>query len=338
MHLGRKRRGIIDFIKTNLWARNTEGDDGIAGTPAAAPAGDDVAPGSAFNDGIASATVTPGATETPAFDFSTAVPEAYKEKEWVQNILKSENPQEEFFKQYENAQTLIGKRPQGLTIPGDNATPEEVKAFHKALGVPDTVEGYDIKPTTWDEADKELGEYVNSNRSEGLLKDMKEAFMEEGIPPAKMQRLMEKYDKSFVKHNKEFFTTAIQANTELQADFDKTATEFFGTRKMQVLDAGNKILEATVPEKIQPFLKELDNRSLNIMAAALDSIRAKYIKEDNFGGSGDGGNAVSLDEIKNEGRRLMNLPAYGDPLHVDHDKTVALVNANYERQRNLSKA
>lgn len=46
-------------------------------------------------------------------------------------------------KGYLEAEKLIGKK--GVIMPGDNATPEEMKQFHAALGVPDTVEGYDLK-------------------------------------------------------------------------------------------------------------------------------------------------------------------------------------------------
>lgn len=46
-------------------------------------------------------------------------------------------------KGYLEAEKLIGKK--GVILPGENATPEEMKQFHTALGVPETIEGYELK-------------------------------------------------------------------------------------------------------------------------------------------------------------------------------------------------
>src|ERR1019366_8770265 len=53
--------------------------------------------------------------------FDSFVPDSYKSKEYVQNIAKAENPREELFKQYEHAQSLIGKQ-QTLNVPTGEST------------------------------------------------------------------------------------------------------------------------------------------------------------------------------------------------------------------------
>lgn len=50
----------------------------------------------------------------------------------------------EVAKELMNAQKLLGKKAVG--IPGKDSTPEEQRAFHKARGVPDDENGYDLAP------------------------------------------------------------------------------------------------------------------------------------------------------------------------------------------------
>ena len=40
---------------------------------------------------------------------------------------------------------LDASEPVSVTVPGENASPEEIAAFRKAIGVPDSADGYDIK-------------------------------------------------------------------------------------------------------------------------------------------------------------------------------------------------
>jgi len=45
-----------------------------------------------------------------------------------------------------NAQRLIGKK--GVILPTEKSTPEEIAEYRKAVGVPDTADGYGVKPET----------------------------------------------------------------------------------------------------------------------------------------------------------------------------------------------
>lgn len=50
----------------------------------------------------------------------------------------------EVLRGYINAQRLIGKR--GVFVPTEQSPPEEVAEYRKAVGVPETLEGYEAKP------------------------------------------------------------------------------------------------------------------------------------------------------------------------------------------------
>ena len=51
----------------------------------------------------------------------------------------------EAFRGFGNAAKMVGQKSAGVQVPGPDAKPEEVQAFHKALGVPESPEGYGIK-------------------------------------------------------------------------------------------------------------------------------------------------------------------------------------------------
>jgi len=64
----------------------------------------------------------------------------------------------ELAKSHFELQQLLGKKSSAVNIPGEKSTPEEIAAYRKAVGVPETVDGYNLKPeklpdgVTWDDA------------------------------------------------------------------------------------------------------------------------------------------------------------------------------------------
>lgn len=82
----------------------------------------------------------------------------------------------ELFKGIANLATLAGKKTEGIRVPGPDAKPDEIAEFRKALGVPDTVEGYEIaKP-------EELPEGVQW--SEDTIKEFAGLLHKHNVPPA----------------------------------------------------------------------------------------------------------------------------------------------------------
>jgi hypothetical protein len=71
---------------------------------------------------------------------------------------------------------------QGLRVPGEGASDEEVAAYRKAIGVPDDVKGYDFKP-------KEIPEGVTYD--EKRAGEMAALFHKHGVPLKVAQELVE---------------------------------------------------------------------------------------------------------------------------------------------------
>lgn len=87
-----------------------------------------------------------------------------------------------------HAWSLVGKKSEGIQIPGEGATPEEQAAFtaavNKARGVPESAEGYQIQKPA------ELPPGIEWD--EGAVSEYLAAFHELGLPPAGVQKLIAK--------------------------------------------------------------------------------------------------------------------------------------------------
>lgn len=87
-------------------------------------------------------------------------------------------------KSYDVAQRALGRKAQAVVPPNEKSTPEEIAEYRKALGVPDSPEGYKLKPeqlpegVTWDE---------------NVAKRAAELAHKHNIPAAAMSELM-KFD------------------------------------------------------------------------------------------------------------------------------------------------
>src|ERR1051326_3864274 len=78
--------------------------------------------------------------------FLNTVPDDYKEKDWVKDFAKRENPHAELFKEFENQKSLIGRKAEGLKVPGADAPDTDWQELYKALGVPEKPEDYKYEP------------------------------------------------------------------------------------------------------------------------------------------------------------------------------------------------
>lgn len=154
-----------------------------------------------------------------------------------------------------NLEKLIGfdKAGRTLVIPKDDATPEEVKAFHVKLGVPETPDGYKLK--------------LPDGTPEATTKAMQGWMHEAGVPPKSAEKLVE----SFVKFSGEQEATA---RAGLIADGDKAfaeQTSEWGKDAEANLELAKRFTAQALPEKVkldngtevgrQEFLETLFNRT-----------------------------------------------------------------------------
>ena len=105
-----------------------------------------------------------------------------------------------------NANALIGKK---LGVPNEKSSPEEVAAFRRAMGVPDSLDDYKLAPET-------LPEGMTWN--DDMAKPYAEIAHKHGIPPGAMKELVAQHAK-----------TEMFKMEAIQATFEKQRTEAVGT-------------------------------------------------------------------------------------------------------------
>lgn len=291
------------------------------------------------------ASIPPDTANDKQKSFSAVIPEEYKHKEHYQNMLKTDDPFTEMFKSYESAQAMIGQRA-GLQVPTAESTPEQVKEWRKATGVPDEIgEAYKPKPIEWADDDKDFAKVVTENRVGDVLTKLGAKAHELGVTPAQFQAIVETYDKEMVAGLKTTMGEQVKVMVERDKDFTTRINKMYGDKTQSVLDAGKALLQANVPAEVLQELQNAPPAALQALTIALANVGKKYIREDNFnsqGGLGGAANAyTSGKEVSEAANKLRNqTDAKGEviwlnPRHPEHKALVAKVNKMYEDNRAL---
>ena len=119
-------------------------------------------------------------TTAPADSQPVEKPEWLPEKFWREDKADIEA----LAKSYQGLEQLLGKKAHSVPVPNEKSTPEEIAAYRKAIGVPESPEGYKLKPeqlpdgVVWDE---------------NVAKRAAELAHKHNIPAAAMNELM-KFD------------------------------------------------------------------------------------------------------------------------------------------------
>jgi len=233
--------------------------------------------GTITNDGGTPGTpADAGATKS----FIDTLPEEYRTKEWAMNLNKrlstdpNLNPLHELVKEHDNQQSLIGRKADGLKVPGEGATAEEWKAFYNSIGVPETPDKYEY--TAPGEVPEHLKEYFSPD--EGLLSAMKEAAMRAGVRPEGFKLMAEALDK---------YTLDVleKQHSEMDATLTKLETDFkqkYGEKSNQVLGSWEKSLATSLGTERAGILEQLDPRVKVVLAEHFHSFASKYISEDSL--------------------------------------------------------
>jgi hypothetical protein len=262
--------------------------------------------------------------------FDKIVPDTYKEKEWVKNLSKTEDPTSEFFKQFEHAQSLIGSR-QGLAVPGEGATPEQVKAFHKALGVPDDVKAYEAKAPEWAPEDKPLADSLASMRPPGFMEALKKSAMEAGINPKQFQKVFADHEKLALTMLKNNEAARKQLETTKDTKFSEMVSSIHGQETSQVLDRGKKLVESLLDPRYIPAFKRADPETVALLAGAMDGVYKKFYTEDSFStGIGTSSPVAQGMQARAELFKLATKLSQMNQMDPNYDKLQRQVNEGYK--------
>lgn len=260
------------------------------------------------------------------------IPEAYRDRVWAQNFAKTADPVAEIFKSYDNAQKLIGQRPP-VTPPGDDATPEQIKAWRQYVGIPDDAGAYKYEAPKLEGDDARLVEHLNKERPAEFISAMAAKAHELGITPKQFAALAEAYDIGYINHNKATIMEMQQAEAAMNTDFESKAAAALGDRKEAVLKNGKTVLDKAIPadSPVRVYLGQFNNEQLTAVALVAGMMYDKYEREDGFGSKQVGAGAANKEQLEAEITSLMSQPAFRDKMHGDHAKVNTQINSLYER-------
>jgi hypothetical protein len=204
-------------------------------------------------------------------------------------------------KSYQGLEQLLGKKANSIVPPTEKSSPEEVAAYRKAIGVPESPEGYQLKPeqlpegVTWDES---------------VAKRAAELAHKHNVPAAAMQEFL-KFDMERAAMMNQAAATMIDAQLEAgRTELQKVYGDKFG-EKIEL--ARRAALTVGVDPASQGFVDPQVVKAIVSLAEKLSD--DKLVAGDQTGVSST--RARARDIMTNESNPLYAKYQEGDPETVD---------------------
>lgn len=313
----RTRMSVKRWIRTNLWAFND--DEGISTT----------VPMNSQDSGSKDA----GAT----FDLKSQIPDDLQDKEYFKNVLGSAEPVKELVTQFHNVQQLIGKK---SGVPGADAPVEDWDKFHESIR-PKTLDEYELKAFTHDEndeVDKQVVEFLKTQRGDDFEKGIKEMMHKRGLTKRQAEGLWEDYEARNFQTIKDHLKKQAEDKKALDDNFDDLVAKKFGGDKDKALKTGENFLKSLV-DVTAHGITQLPNELLVLFAEAAVNHAKKYDNQDTVitDPSKSISNDTSYEGLRATLHGLMKNEAYNNTFHAEHKGVREQAEAISKKLADLSK-
>ena len=238
--------------------------------------------------------------------FLESLPEAHREKPWAKEF----KDQEGFIKSFEDTKAALSRRPAG--IPDANATDEVKAAYHKARGVPESADLYELEA---------LPEgYEPTEADTKFRSDIKQIFHKANLDPAQAKSVENAWNILVGEVNE----AQAAAKGKLDSEFNTLISEIYGDTGDAVLASNKALITKHSDPRFAEHIGSLDNKTLMVLSTAIDGIKKEYIGEDDLPGGETPAplGAKTNDEIRAEMAKIMSSPEFSDPTHQGHTKAV----------------
>lgn len=222
---------------------------------------------------------------------SFSIPEQYADRGWTKTIQS----QEDLWKQFDNTQTLLGKRPAG--IPVKDAPQEEWDKFYASLGRPETPDKYEL-------SDKFEGLPDGTDLTESR-KMAAELAHKIGLSPQQANALWEGYMGIELESLKGQEAQKAEKEAALDKEFDELGGKLFGDQFEAVMKEAQNYLKAVLPEELGDVSQELAGNPKALLAmikianhaqTQTNKIKKEYGAEDKLA-SGEQSAGITVNEI-----------------------------------------
>lgn len=279
--------------------------------------------GTIFDDPTPPPAETPPAATPPAF----SIPDEYKDKSWAKSI----DSMDSLLKQFDNAQSLIGKKTIG--VPAEDASPEEWKDFYTKMGRPEAADAYEFEPQAAPEGFEIPDDFKRSEDEEKLLKGI---FHEAGLTKAQAKEVLKQTDKAFFEKYqeqvKEYEAQKAARDTEMVSLFEK----HFPGEKENAIAVAETMLKKYVPQGMEDEVRALDNKAMLALSSVLYKMHKESRAEGTFEKVGESSvAAVSPNDLRAEARKIMADPEYNNPFNKNQSAMAQKVKDLYARAQSL---
>jgi hypothetical protein len=268
-------------------------------------------------------------------NFMDVVPQDLRSEPWIQDISKNEKPFDALFQWGKNANQLIGKKSTGLELPGENATPEQIKNFHKALGVPDSPDGYEYKAPDISKEAPEVQKYLSqASQDQGFLKTMKAACHELGITPKQFNALAQKFDAWSIENAKSTVESLQKAGQRSAEEQREKFTKYYGDKADTVHSIAKDLAQKIIPKEVH----DLGDPDIALIEV-LRFMHEKFYANDKIGTSS--GQAAQLTQEDMHSNILKfrkdNEAVLRNPFAREYEEVNNKLRGMYEEMRTLPK-
>jgi ribosomal protein L29 len=245
-----------------------------------------------------------------------SIPEEYADRGWAEKIKSPDD----LWKSYDNAQSLLGKRPAG--VPQPDAPDEEWDKFYAAAGRPESPDKYALSDIQGVPEGTDLTPF--KQKASSILHAA-------GLNQKQADRVWQQYIQEELKTAGESKASYEARTKELDAEFDKLTKEHFGD-KFDQANASALEMAKNLPEQFRSVIAEAQPKeqvaliaALNYAKGEIDKVKAEYGKEGSLS-SGGGVTPQNIEETRKELATLRTSQAAKDFLHADHKTTMARIN------------
>lgn len=239
----------------------------------------------------------------PAFE--TLIPEEFRDRAYLSDLKTlpvGPDAYKALFKKLEGAQVLIGKKA-GAQPPAADAPAEEAEKFYSTLR-PAKAEEYEFpKPAEGQTVDEEF------------VKNAREIFYQAGLSKAQVAKMLPAFEKYAIERN----APAVAEAQKLDKEFAEMTTKTFGAETAPVLARSKALLETLTPDTLKPYLNRLPNEALVVLTGVMESVRAKFMKEDSMDGGNPTGAATDVATLNEDLQKVYASDAWKDYKHKDHE-------------------
>jgi len=197
-------------------------------------------------------------------DFTKSIPESFRSKAYMADVIDMEG----LMKKFDGAESLIGKN--RTVVPGEEATDEDLNNFYKTIGRPEKADDYDAG--------------LEEGKTDELFNKLKPAFHQSGLTQRQAKNLLKHASPIF----QEMASKSAEADAATNKEFDDMSTKYLGAEQDTIIKNARVMIDKHAPAELSKLMGGMDNKSLLITAAVLNTIHnAVYKESDDLGGGGN---------------------------------------------------